>query len=35
MSFSSLMGSWIWGFGLMWRVMILVELRGTALLLLL
>lgn len=34
MSFSSLMGSGIWGFGFMWRVMILVGFRVTALLLL-
>ena len=35
MSFSSLMGSAIWGFGSMWRVGILGEVRVTALLLLL
>ncbi len=34
MSFSSLMGSGIWRFGLMWRVMILAGFRVTALLLL-
>jgi hypothetical protein len=32
MSFSSLMGSGICGFGLMWRVVILGEVRVTALL---
>jgi hypothetical protein len=34
MSFSSLMGSWIWGFGLMWRVVIGVGCWVTTLLVL-